>query len=55
MPKMVRSLLLSLSPISCSSMMKSGDGECSRVESDSLNHVISGLGLPVARQENVAF
>ena len=47
-------LLLSLSPISCSIILKlPGDG-CNRLKSDNLNHAIVGLGLPVARQENVA-
>ena len=52
---MVRLLLLSLSPISMSSIVKSDDdGDCSWVMSDNLNHAIVGLGLPVARQEKVA-
>ena len=55
MPIMVRLLLFSLAPINSSPMMKSADGGCSGVGADSLNHVISGLGLPVARQEKVAF
>ena len=54
MPMMVRLLLLSLSPISMSSILKSDDGDCSWVMSDNLIHAIAGLGLPVARQENVA-
>ena len=54
MPMMVRLLLLSLTPISCSAILKLPDGGCNRVKSDSLNHAIVGLGLPVARQENVA-
>ena len=54
MPTMVRLLLLSLSPISCSTVMIfPGDG-CSSAKSDTLNHAIVGLGLPVARQEKVA-
>jgi len=48
-------LLLSLSPTSMSSTIKSVDVDCSWVILDSLNHAITGLGLPVARQEKVAF
>ena len=54
MPMMVKLLLISLSPISCSTIPKLPDDGCSRVKSDSLNHAIAGLGLPVARQEKVA-
>ena len=54
MPMMVRLLLISLSPISMSSMVNSNDWDCSWVMSDNLNHAIAGLGLPVARQEKVA-
>ena len=51
---MDRLLLLSLSLISCSTILKfPGDG-CNGVKSDNLNHAIVGLGLPVARQENEA-
>ena len=54
MPIMDRLLLLSLSPILCSVILKvPGDG-CNRLKSDNLNHAIVGLGLPVARQENMA-
>ena len=54
MPMMVRLLILFLSPMSMSSIVKSADGDCSWVMSDSLNHAIAGLGLPVTRQEKVA-
>ena len=54
MPMMVKLLLLSLSPISIFSMVKSDDGDCNWVMSDNLIHAIAGLGLPVARQEKVA-
>jgi len=50
----VKLLLLSLSPISCSTILKFPLGGCNRVKSDNLNHAIIGLGLPVARQEKVA-
>ena len=54
MPMIVKLLLLSLSPISCSTILKFPDDGCSRAKSDNLNHAIVGLGLPVARQEKVA-
>ena len=52
--RIVRLLLLSLSPFSCSSIVKFTDGGCNWVMSESLIHTMSGLGLPVARQEKVA-
>ena len=54
MSMMVRLLLLSLSPIPCSTILKLPDDGCSSAKSDTLNHAIVGLGLPVARQEKVA-
>ena len=50
----VKLLLLSLSPISCSTILKFPDDDCNGVKSDNLNHEIVGLGLPVARQKKVA-
>ena len=51
---MVRLLLLSLSAISSLAIIKSIDGGCNSVKSESLTHTITGLGLPAARQEKVA-